>query len=94
MVKAMEQEQESLRSKLFLFKGMFESAGRHTKSLSIESASALDPSPSDEEPVSSRSQGSKPLNDLDKVPKPRISKEEIVAKEAKDKMVQGKHCVN
>ncbi|KAL5160398.1 Rop guanine nucleotide exchange factor 12 [Glycine soja] len=67
---------------------MFENTGRHTKSLSIESASALDPSPSEEEPVSSRSQGSKPLNVLDKVPRPRISREEIVAKEAKDKMVQ------
>ncbi|KAG5008729.1 hypothetical protein AAZX31_07G017900 [Glycine max] len=88
MVKAMEQEQESVRSRLFHFKGMFENTGRHTKSLSIESASALDPSPSEEEPVSSRSQGSKPLNVLDKVPRPRISREEIVAKEAKDKMVQ------
>ncbi|TKY64481.1 Rop guanine nucleotide exchange factor 12 [Spatholobus suberectus] len=87
MGKALEQEQESYRSKLLHFKGMF-NTGKHTKSLSIESASALDPSPSEEDPVSSRSQGSKPLNDLDKVPKPRISKEEIAAKEAKDKLLQ------
>ena len=94
MVKAMEQEQESLRSRLFHFKGMLENTRSHTKSLSIKSAGALDPSPLEEEPVSSRSQGSKALNDLDKVPRPRKSKEEIVAKEAKDKIVQCKHYFN
>ncbi|ESW07669.1 hypothetical protein PHAVU_010G148900 [Phaseolus vulgaris] len=88
MVKAMEQEQEGYRSKLFNFKGMFDNAGRHTKSLSVESATALDPSPSEEDPVSSKCQGSKSLNDPDKAPKPRVNKEEIVAKEAKDKLVQ------
>ncbi|KAL2338068.1 hypothetical protein Fmac_012514 [Flemingia macrophylla] len=90
MVKAMEQEHESYRSKLFNFKGIFESAGRHTKSLSVETASTLDPSPPPEEeiPVSSRSAGSKPLNDLDKAPKPKITKEEVAAKEAKDKILQ------
>lgn len=89
MVKAMEQEQESYRSKLFNFKGIFENAGRHTKSLSVESATTLDPSPTEEEdPVSSRSVGSKPLNDLDKAPKPKVTKEEIAAKEAKDKINQ------
>lgn len=86
----MEQEQEGYRSKLFNFKGMFDNAGRHTKSLSVESATALDPSPSEEDPVSSKCQGSKSLNDPDKAPKPRVNKEEIVAKEAKDKLVQGK----
>ncbi|KAK7389553.1 hypothetical protein VNO78_24697 [Psophocarpus tetragonolobus] len=85
-----EQEQEGYRSKLFHFKGMFENTGRHTKSLSIESATTLDPSPPEEEPTSSRSQGSKPLNDQDKVPKPKTCKEEIAAKEAIDKLVQGK----
>nr|AMK47971.1 putative rop guanine nucleotide exchange factor 12 [Lupinus angustifolius] len=43
MVQAGEQEQEGYRSKLFNFRGMFESTGRHTKSLSIESATILDP---------------------------------------------------
>ena len=38
MVKAMEQEQESLRSRLFHFKGMLENTRSHTKSLSIKSA--------------------------------------------------------
>ena len=59
---------------------MLKNTRSHTKSLSIESAIALDPSPWEEEPMSSRSQGSKALNDLDKVPRPRKSKEEIVAK--------------
>lgn len=89
MVRALEQEQESYRSKLFHFKGMFENTGRHAKSLSIESASKLDPT--EEDPVSSRSQGSKPLNDSEKGSRPRlmISKEEIAAKEAKEKLLQG-----
>jgi len=93
MVKATEQEHEGYRSKLFNFKGMFENTGRHTKSLSVESATTLDPAPSEEDPASSRSQGSKPLNDHDKVPKPKVNKEEIVAKEAKDKLVQGKNIL-
>ena len=42
MVKALEQEQESYRSRLFHFKGMYENAGRHAKSLSVESAGAFD----------------------------------------------------
>ncbi|XP_061367535.1 rop guanine nucleotide exchange factor 12-like [Gastrolobium bilobum] len=92
MVRELEQEQESYRSKLFHFKGMFENTGRHTKSLSIESASILDPS-SEEEPVSSRSHGSKPLNDSNKGPPPPKSKlistkEEIAAKEAREKLLQ------
>lgn len=91
MVRALEQEQESYRSKLFHFKGMFENTGRHTKSLSIESASTLDPTVEDDPPVSSsRTQGqSRPLNDSERVPKPRIIKEEIAAKEAKEKLLQG-----
>ncbi|KOM27362.1 hypothetical protein LR48_Vigan406s017200 [Vigna angularis] len=81
MVKAMEQEQEGGRSKLFNFKGIFDT-GRHAKSLSVESATALDPAAaSEEDPVSSKSQGSKAQNDQDKAPKPRVNKEEIIAKE-------------
>lgn len=93
MVRAGEQEQQSYRTKLFNFRGMFESTGRHTKSLSIESASTLDPTPSPTEDgaASSKSQGSKPLND---VPKARIiSKEEIAAKEAKEKLLQGERTL-
>ncbi|KAL1340561.1 hypothetical protein HN51_026919 [Arachis hypogaea] len=101
MVKALEQEHESYKSKLFHFKGMFENTGRHTKSLSIESASKLDVT--EEDIVSSKSQGSK-LNELDKnknnnnnnnkspaatPAKPRVmSKEEIELKEQKDKLLQ------
>ncbi|KAK7349187.1 hypothetical protein VNO77_06354 [Canavalia gladiata] len=83
-----EQEQENNRSKLFNFKGLFENTGRHTKSLSIESASALDPSPSEEDPDPSKTLGSKSLNDLEKVPKPKVSKEEIAAKEVREKLMQ------
>lgn len=95
MVKAMEQEQEGGRSKLFNFKGIFDT-GRHAKSLSAESATTLDPAAaaaaaSEEDPVSSKSQGSKPQNDQDKAPKPRVNKEEIIAKE---KLLQGEqHCL-
>ncbi|XP_061359326.1 rop guanine nucleotide exchange factor 12-like [Gastrolobium bilobum] len=83
MVRAVEQEQETYRSKLFNFRGMFESTGRHTKSLSVETASMLDPT--EDDAASSRSQGS----NSEKVPKARtISKEEISAKEAKEKLLQ------
>ncbi|WJX42882.1 Rop guanine nucleotide exchange factor 12 [Trifolium repens] len=90
MVRALEQEQENYKSKLFHFKGMFDNTGRHSKSLSIESASSLDPTPEDDI-VSSRSQGSKPLHhDPERAlpNKSRTIKEEIVAKEAKEKHVQ------
>ncbi|CAJ1951147.1 unnamed protein product [Sphenostylis stenocarpa] len=82
----MEQEQESCRSKLFNFKGVLENAGRHTKSLSIESAGILDPASSEDDPASSKSQGSRSLNDPDRAPKPRVNKEEMLAKEARDKL--------
>ncbi|CAL0322045.1 unnamed protein product [Lupinus luteus] len=79
MVRAGEQEQEGNKSKLFNFRGMFENTGRHTKSLSVESANILDPTPLED---SSKSQGSN-------VPKARvISKEEIAAKEAREKILQ------
>ncbi|KAF1865803.1 hypothetical protein Lal_00021804 [Lupinus albus] len=92
MVRALEQDHDSYRSKLFNFKGMFENTGgRHTKSLSIESATKLE-NPSEEDAVtsSSKNQGSKPLNNnSDKGSKPRIiSKEEFAAKEANDKLLQ------
>ncbi|KAE9584614.1 putative PRONE domain-containing protein [Lupinus albus] len=92
MVRALEQDHDSYRSKLFNFKGMFENTGgRHTKSLSIESATKLE-NPSEEDVVtsSSKNQGSKPLNNnSDKGSKPRIiSKEEFAAKEANDKLLQ------
>ncbi|KAK7402296.1 hypothetical protein VNO78_14449 [Psophocarpus tetragonolobus] len=87
MVRAGEQEQEGYKAKLFNLRGIFEGSGRHTKSLSIDTASVLEPT--EDGAASSRSQGSKPLNDLDKIPKARvISKEEMAAKEAKEKLLQ------
>jgi len=89
MVRAGEQEQEGYRAKLFNFRGIFEGTGRHTKSLSVDTATILEPT--EDGAASSRSQGSKPLNDLDNIiPKVRvISKEEIAVKEAKEKLLQG-----
>lgn len=89
MVQAGEQDQEGGgRTRLFNFKGIFEGTGRHTKSLSIDTATQLEPT--EDGAASSRSQGSKPLNDLDKIPKPRtLTKEELAAKEAKEKILQG-----
>ncbi|XP_014501385.1 rop guanine nucleotide exchange factor 12 [Vigna radiata var. radiata] len=88
MVQAGEQDQEGGgRTRLFNFKGIFEGTGRHTKSLSIDTATQLEPT--EDGAASSRSQGSKPLNDLDKIPKPRtLTKEELAAKEAKEKILQ------
>lgn len=89
MVRAGEQEQEGYKAKLFNFRGIFEGTGRHTKSLSVDTATVLEPT--EDGAASSRSQGSKPLNDLDNIiPKVRvISKEEIAVKEAKEKLLQG-----
>ncbi|GAU13866.1 hypothetical protein TSUD_261930 [Trifolium subterraneum] len=90
MVRALEQEQENHKSKLLHFKGMFVHAARHSKSLSIESANTLNPTTEDDN-VSSRSQGSKPLHhDPERAHpnKSRTIREEIVAKEAKEKHVQ------
>ncbi|QCE08966.1 hypothetical protein DEO72_LG10g185 [Vigna unguiculata] len=88
MVQAGEQEQEGgSRAKLFSLKGVFEGAGRHSKSLSIDTAKQLEPT--EDGAASSRSQGSKPLNDSDKVPKTKmLTKEELAAKESKDKILQ------
>lgn len=89
MVRAGEQEQEGYKAKLFNFRGIFEGTGRLTKSLSVDTATVLEPT--EDGAASSRSQGSKPLNDLDNIiPKVRvISKEEIAVKEAKEKLLQG-----
>lgn len=89
MVRAGEQEQEGYKAKLFNFRGIFEGTGRLTKSLSVDTATILEPT--EDGAASSRSQGSKPLNDLDNIiPKVRvISKEEIAVKEAKEKLLQG-----
>ncbi|XP_015867684.3 rop guanine nucleotide exchange factor 12 [Ziziphus jujuba] len=90
MVRALEQEQENYRSRLFHFKGMYENASRHTKSLSIESASAL--TCSEDDAMSTRSQGSDKqhigsgFHRNDKGPKSRLKQEEIAAKEARDKL--------
>ncbi|KOM44515.1 hypothetical protein LR48_Vigan05g212000 [Vigna angularis] len=88
MVQAGDQDQEGGgRTRLFNFKGIFEGAGRHTKSLSIDTATQLEPT--EDGAASSRSQGSKPLNDSDKIPKARtLTKEELAAKEAKEKILQ------
>lgn len=90
MVLAGEQEQEGHKTKLFTFRGIFEGAGRHTKSLSVDTATELDPI--EDGAASSRSQGSRPLTDSDKIPKARtVSKEEMAAKEAKEKLLQGQY---
>ncbi|XP_020207727.1 rop guanine nucleotide exchange factor 12 [Cajanus cajan] len=88
MVRAGEQEQqEGYKAKLFNFRGIFEGTGRHTKSLSVDIATSLEPT--EDGAASSRSQGSRPLNDLEKIPKAKVmSKEEIAVKEAKDKLMQ------
>ena len=71
-----EQEKQSYKSRLFNFKGMFESNGRHAKSLSIESASALDPT---------NDNSLEQNNDT----KERMSREDIAVKEVRDKLLQG-----
>ncbi|XP_022777169.1 rop guanine nucleotide exchange factor 12-like [Durio zibethinus] len=84
MVRALEQEQESYRSRLFHFRGMHENTGRHAKSLSIESASVLEEAALDEG-VAIRSQGSRPPSDLpslnrsDKGLKPRLTMEDMLS---------------
>ncbi|EEF46446.1 rop guanine nucleotide exchange factor 12 [Ricinus communis] len=101
MVRALEQEQENLRSRLFHFKGMNEnSGGRHAKSLSVdESSNTIDESSMDDK-ITFRSQGSRHSSDQslekqqigsvlsrnDKGPKSRFSKDEAAATtQGKDK---------
>ncbi|XP_028756136.1 rop guanine nucleotide exchange factor 12 isoform X1 [Neltuma alba] len=80
------EEQETYRSKLFNFKGMFDLPGRHAKSLSVESASILDPT----EEASSR--GSNPDNQignaLDRRMRSQKIREEQAIKEVREKLLQ------
>ncbi|XP_021298633.1 rop guanine nucleotide exchange factor 12 [Herrania umbratica] len=84
MVRALEQEQENYRSRLFHFRDMNENTGRHAKSLSIESATRLEEAGMGEE-VAVRSQGSRTQNDLqslnrgDRGLRSRMGKEEMAA---------------
>ncbi|KAF3450740.1 hypothetical protein FNV43_RR06829 [Rhamnella rubrinervis] len=105
MVRALEEEQENYRSRLFHFRGMYENAGRHTKSLSIESASALGV---EDDWAPPKSQAAKPLTDSDKQqpgslfnrsndkgPKSsRLNRDEIAAKEVRDRLVAGQSCLS
>ncbi|XVF26765.1 hypothetical protein REPUB_Repub14bG0046700 [Reevesia pubescens] len=92
MVRAIEQEQENYRSRLFHFMGMRENTGRHAKSLSIESASILEEAALDEG-VTVRTLGSRPPTDLpssnrnDKALKSKLSKEEMAAYQAREKQL-------
>lgn len=88
MVRAMEQEHEGFRSRFFHFRGTHENAGRHAKSLSVESASMLE-SVIEDDLSTSRSQGSTPVhnsaekhqaglplapsNRSERAPKPKLS---------------------
>ncbi|XP_031385332.1 rop guanine nucleotide exchange factor 12 [Punica granatum] len=99
MVRALEQEQESYRSRLFHFKGMHDAPGRHVKSISVDQGASGGDYLVDDT-IISRSQGSKPLNEhaLDnqqigwslhrtnngKGPKSRLSKEETKDKQPSD----------
>lgn len=99
MVRAIEQEQESYRSRLFHFRGSHDTLGRHTKSLSADQGATAD-YPVDDT-ITSRSQASSPINELvsdmqqtgwslhrsnnDKILKSRLAKEEM-----KDKQPSGK----
>ncbi|KAF7843358.1 rop guanine nucleotide exchange factor 12 [Senna tora] len=92
MVGAVEQDQqqESLTSRLFNFRGLNnnnnnnDKKGRHSKSLSVESGNKLESSSTEEGPSSSRSQGSNPLNDN----KSRMNSEEMALKEIREKLNQ------
>ncbi|XP_024022513.1 rop guanine nucleotide exchange factor 12 [Morus notabilis] len=100
MVRELEQEQESYRSRLFHFKGMYENAGRHTKSLSVESAGAFDSdqsSPSSEADLVAMSksqpgQEGQKIGSLfiptDKGPRSRFSKDEAGSRsDAKETLI-------
>ena len=94
MVRALEQEQENYRSRLYHFKGMSENlGGRHSKSLSVdENTNTIDECSMDDK-VTFRSQASRHSSDQsldkqeigsvfsrnDKAPKSRLSKDEPAA---------------
>lgn len=101
MVRALEQEQESYRSRLFHFRGMHNTPGCHTKSLSVDQAGATTDYLVDDT-IISRSQGSTPLHEHassdtqqsgwslhrsnnDKVLKSRLAKEEMKEKQPSGK---------
>ncbi|KAM1017091.1 hypothetical protein ACFX13_047424 [Malus domestica] len=82
MVRALEEEEEEdYKSRLYHFKGMYENTGRHAKSLSIESATALEFQDDDKKASSRSSNGAQG-------PKSRLSKEEAAAREAREKQQQ------
>ncbi|MED6204805.1 Rop guanine nucleotide exchange factor 12 [Stylosanthes scabra] len=63
--------------------------GRHAKSLSVDTGGSKLDSKVDDGAASSRSQGSKPLNESEKNPKPKVlSKEEIELKESVDELLK------
>lgn len=103
MVRAMEEEKEDYKSKLFHFKGMYDtSAGRHSKSTSFDSGDTEEPT--DDNRIAARSHLSGPiydrplerqkigstLNKNEKGPKLRLNKDEAAPTEAKDKQPSGK----
>ncbi|XP_009338043.2 rop guanine nucleotide exchange factor 12-like [Pyrus x bretschneideri] len=81
MVRALEEEEEDYKSRLYHFKGMHENAGRHTKSLSIESATVLEFQDDDKKASSRSSNGAQGS-------KSQLSKEEAAAREAREKQQQ------
>ncbi|KAI4355630.1 hypothetical protein L6164_004382 [Bauhinia variegata] len=86
MVRATEQEQESQKSRLFNFKGIFDGGGRHTKSLSVESSSQLETK--EDDTASTRIQGSKSLNEPSKTNLMTKEEKELAIKEVKEKLTQ------
>lgn len=101
MVRALEQEQEDYRSRLFHFQGMHDNAGHHVKSLSAEQSMCVEELSGDDATMP-RSYGAKPQNEKPmeqqqigwslhkstaKAPKSRLARDE-----AKDKQPTGKPC--
>ncbi|KAJ8773474.1 hypothetical protein K2173_004304 [Erythroxylum novogranatense] len=93
MVGAVEQEQESYRSRLFNFRGLYDTAtGRNVKSLSVDDSSSLKETSTDDsvtlinqdstngndQPLEKQSNGST-LTGTDKAPKSRSNKDEAGA---------------
>ncbi|KAM1412596.1 hypothetical protein ACFXTO_025304 [Malus domestica] len=81
MVRALEEEEEDYKSRLYHFKGMHENTGRHTKSLSIDSATVLEFQDDDKKASSRSSNGAQGS-------KSQLSKEEAAAREAREKQQQ------
>lgn len=101
MVRALEQEQEDYRSRLFHFQGMHDNVGHHVKSLSAEQSMCVEELSGDDATMP-RSYGGKPQNEKPmeqqqigwslhkstaKGPKSRLARDE-----AKDKQPTGKPC--